>query len=1095
MFHRLSLLFVLFLSLSLERGLAQTFTYSAGTTWKIASAWTTSGTATGFPGQVPNNGDVTLSPNAAALVFADTPPVFAISSLTMSGTQPVTLGVGTLAITGAFTLGMGAVLNIPAGATLQVNGPASIAGTINLQTATSRIVFNSTVAQSGSGVIAAAAVGSTVQLGAGVSSLPGILFQNPFGGTLQTGGALGLTSNLTMGAAGILNLVGSMTVNAGVILKTNNTAAGAVAGSGTLQGAGAAAVIDFSTGPTALQATRFDNPFNGTLRTSTAGASTLTGALTIGNTGAINLGQQLNPVAGASIVLNNTAPASLSGVATGRINIINMVSVTLGPGFNGGILDGDRFVNPITGVLNTGGSLTATGTATPILQFNTTNGIFNIVGVLTIAAGKTIFMNNTGAGSLPGSGTFAATDNTSILQFVANANGGAVSGAVFSNPWNGRLRINGALQLGTTAGATGSSTLNIGTSAILDLGGNLTVNDSLALNCTAPAGTVFPSAGLIVARTGGPSTGAPGPGGRVTIGANAFAGFLPTAQLGTGTQWQTGNLFLTGILGLNANYQFTNGSFVFLSAGSVLQVAPTRTLTLDGRILGTGRINGQNNTAVVSMTANFRNPANTTDIPGANLGNPTFDGNSTIGQARTLSGSLRMGVTSIYTAAANNTTVNSPDTLFFNQSAVGGLTGTGLFNGSGTLSFANNALGGTFPAANVVSGTAPANFGGRIILGDAVNFAANYNLLNATLLQLNGTSQINAGFTLTITNTAANTINGTGKLQAQSPSSTIAFAAGANGGIIPCANIANSYTGRLTTAGAMALSGNLSMGASAVLSLAGDLTLNATSQLTLGMTALPTTALPGAGNLIGQAVGTNIPEIVLANGAFTGQLPTVRIPTGAAANQFGGRLSVGAGYAVASNTTINQPAMLNIQSGAQLLINAGQTLTLNTTNSPATGTGTGTGTVQGQDNTATLSLGNGFNASTLPGAMLTNPFAGRLIVPAMGLSQTGNLSMGTNSIMLLNGNLTVNPASTLTLNGGVGSLQSGGGVLNGVNTQSVIALGAGFNGGTIPANLFAASLNGAMTTVGAMTLSRGMTFGAAVCSAWWGYDPFLPERC
>lgn len=1084
MLKQFSTFIFLFLALALASSQAQTYTYNTGTTWQnsaVNGTWTQGGGATGYPGVSANNGDVTLSPSSA-LTFTDAPPVFAISSLTMSGTQPVTLGLGTLTITNAFTLNAGATLNIPAGTTVVVNGASTIAGTINLQTATSKIIFNGAITQSGSGVITAAAAGSTVQLGASVTSLSGTLFQNPFGGRIQTGGAIALTANLTIGAAGIVSLSGNLTLNPSVTLTVNNTAAMTTVfpGAGVLQGTDGTSVISFATGPTVLQGTRFGNPFNGRLNTSTAGASSLTGAFTLGATGILNLGQQLNPAAGTTIILNNTAANSLTGVATGKINIINTVIVNLGVGFNNGVLDGDRFVNPITGALNTASSLTATGTATPILQFNNTNGVFNITGTLTIASGKTIFMNNTAAGSLPGTGQFTATDNTSILRFVASANGGNVSGNMFSNPWNGRLRLDGILQLGTTFGAVGSSIFNAGPNAIFDLGGVLTVNDSLALNCTQSVASAFQGgASFIAALAGGPSTGAPGPGGRVSVGAGTFNNILPESRLGTGTTWANGNLFVLGSSILNANYTINNGAFLFLNPGSVLTVAATRTLTLSGRLLGTGQMNGQDNTAIISLSATFSfgNPSSP-NIPGANLGTPIFDGRLNIVQARTLTGSLRMGVNSIYGNATFTTTVNTPDTLYLNPTASTGLSGTGTFVGTGTLNFGNAALNNTFPTTNVPSGTAPANFGGRIILGDGVNFAANYNVLNSTLLQLNGTSTVNTGVTLTFTNTATNTLSGVGRLQAQSATSVITFAAGANAGTVPGANIATGYVGQLTTAGAMNLAGNLNMGATSVLNLGGNLTLSPTSQVTLGMSSVPTTALTGAGLLVGQPTVAGTPEIILANGALTGQVPGVaKISTGAGAAQFGGRLTVGTGYAITSNTAINQPAILNIQSGAQLTVNAGNTLSINTTNAPATGTGTGT--IQGQNNTAIVSLGNGFNGGTVPGALFASPFAGQIVIPSGGLTQTGNITMGATSILQMNGNLTVNPSSTLTLNGGVNSLLSGGGLLNGTNTQSVIALGAGFNGGIIPANRFASTFNGALTTAGAMTLSGAMVFGSA----------------
>ncbi|MFY7999250.1 MAG: T9SS type A sorting domain-containing protein [Candidatus Kapaibacteriota bacterium] len=1104
MFKRFSTLFALLFALSVASSWAQTFTYNTGTTWNAAGTWTAAMGAMGYPGLVANVGDVSVN---TSVNFTDT-PASAISSLTIGGTSNVGIGAGTLTITNFLNVPAGTTLTIPAGSTVQVGNPitgagtSTIGGTIVLSGATSRIIFNGPVVQTGTGVIDAGNAGATVQLGGGVTSISGSLFgdvgatiglANYFDGTIQTGGALALTSSLFLDANGTINLVGTTTLNAGVELTTINTAAAAIAGAGNLQGAGANSVVDFVGGPTAIQGTWFANPFNGTIKTrgNPAAASTLSGTLTIGATGVLALHEQLNPAgAGTNLILNNTVANSLrSGVTNGRINITNQLSVTLGPGFNGGTLDGARFVTSVTGTLNTGGNLNATHTtATTILQFDNTNGIFNITGTLTIAAGKLMYINNNAAGVLPGSGTFAATDNTSILRLGTGVNGGNISGNIFSNPWNGRLQTDAAIELGTTLGAVGASVLNAGPNSIFDLGGILTVNDSLALNCTQSetAALLGAAANRIIARTGGPSTAAPGPGGRVTIGPNTFAGFLPAARLGTGTNWQTGNLFIAGSSALGStNYQIDNGSFLFLATGSVLQIASGRTLTIDGRMLGAGRINGQDNTAVLVLAAtNFRNNANTQDIPGANLGNPTFDGDLRISQARTLSGSLTMGANSIYTTGGFTTTVNTPDVLTMNQTAAAGLVGAGTFVGTGTLTFGNNALGAAFPTANVPSGAAPANFGGRIILGDGVNFAAAYTVLNSTLLQLNGNTQVNAGITLQFTNTAANTLSGAGRLTAQTATSVVQFNAGANAGTVPGANIASAFVGQVITAGAMTLTGNLSMGATSVLNLGGNLTISPASQVTLAMSAAPGTSLPGAGLLVGQPNTTNIPEIVLASGALSGQLPTGTgdITTGAAAAEFGGRLSVGSGYAVSANTTIAQPAILSITNGTQLIVNSGRTLNLNTTSTPATGPGTGV--IQAQDQTAIVSLVSGFNGATLPGALFAAPFAGQLIIPSTNLSQNGNLTMGISSILLLNGNLNVNPGSTLLLTGGTNSLQ-GTGRLDGSNRTGVVSLGlnstmpvVGFNNGVIPAARFAAPFNGGLTTATAMVVSGQMEFGA-----------------
>ncbi len=1105
MFKRFSTLFALLFALSVASSWAQTFTYNTGTTWiniTLNGTWNQSTMTASYPGQAANNGDVSVN---TSVNFTDT-PASAITSLTIGGTSNVGIGAGTLTITNFLSVPAGTTLTIPAGSTVQVNGTATIGGTVVLSGATSRIIFNGPVVQTGTGVIDAGNAMATVQLGGGVTSISGSLFgdvgaiigtANYFDGTIQTGGALALTSSLLIDANGTLNLVGTTTLNAGVELTTINTAASAIAGAGNLQGAGANSVVDFVGGPAAIQGTWFANPFNGTLKTKNA-VSTLAGTLTIGATGVLALHEQLNPAGPGTtnLILNNTVANSLrSGVPAGRINITNLMSVTLGPGFNGGTLDGARFVTSVTGTLNTGGNLNATHTtATTILQFDNTNGIFNITGTLTIAAGKLIYINNNAAGALPlaSSGTFAATDNTSVLRLGVGANGGNVSGNIFSNPWNGRLQTDGAIEIGATLGAVGTSVLNAGPNAIFDLGGILTVNDSLALNCTQSetAALLGAAANRIIARTGGPSTAAPGPGGRVTIGPNTFAGFLPAARLGTGTNWQTGNLFIAGSSALGStNYQIDNGSFLFLATGSLLQIASGRTLTIDGRMLGAGRINGQDNTAVLVLNAaNFRNNANTQDIPGANLGNPTFDGDLRISQARTLSGSLTMGPNSIYTTGGFTTTVNTPDVLTMNQTAAAGLNGAGTFVGTGNLAFGNNALGASFPTANVPSGVAPANFGGRIILGDGVNFAANYTVLNSTLLQLNGNTQVNAGISLQFTNTAANTLSGAGRLTAQTATSVVQFNAGANAGTVPGASIATGFVGQVITMGAMTLTGNLSMGATSVLNLGGNLTISPSSQVTLAMSAAPGTSLPGAGLLVGQPNTTNIPEIVLANGALGGQLPTGTgdITTGAAAAEFGGRLSVGSGYAVSVNTTIAQPAILSITNGTQLLVNSGRTLNLNTTSTPAIGPGTGV--IQAQDQTAIVSLGSGFNGGSvpgLPGALFATPFAGQLIIPSTNLGQTGNLTMGISSFLILNGNLNVNPGSTLLLTGGNNSLQ-GTGRLDGSNRTGVVSLGlnstmpvVGFNNGVIPAARFAAPFNGGLTTATAMVVTGQMEFGAS----------------
>jgi hypothetical protein len=1127
MFRKFSLLLAMVFALSVGIAQAQTFTYLASNTWQLNTSWTAMTPATGFPGQTANNGDVTIG---GSPTFTDGPNNN-ISSLTLSGGANVTLGGSSLFISGALNVPVGTTLIIPAGVTVDVTGPTTVGGTINLNAATSRLRINGTL--TGSGSITAVAT-SVVQFAASVTSIPGTLFPT-FNGTLQTLGNIALTSNLTTGVNGVLTLGGTMTINSGVSFINGNTSAGGgIAGAGNIQGASATSIVDLTAAGGAtpiIQGTWFANPFNGRLNTPTLAATLAAGTtLTMGSSGLLNIGAGGLTLTGISnLILNNTATNSLAG--TGTIIVPATSSVTLGPGFNGGTIPGDRF-GTILGNFNTGGNLTISGAAVPILNIGAT-GVLNLTGTLTIGAGNRIDIANTAMGAISGSGTFAAAGQTSSVRLLAGANGATgVPGANFSNPWLGTLETLDARNL------TGNMT--IGPAALLVLGGDLTVagaSDVLTLNQTSAVTPAITGTGVILAGT---ATSV------VEIGDGAYGGNLPTTKLGTASVWAPGILRILGNSVANAVFTIGATGVLNLPANAALRVAPAVTLTINGQISGTGgmspqvgRINGVDNTATVVLgtlgTFNQTGFGTGTDLPGRVFGKVSgdraFDGNLSVGGTnRILNTSLIMGPNSILTLnAANTLTVNSSmtrtDTLSLNMTAailaaIPGAAANQIL-GNGVVNFGNGSLFGTYPAAlPLVSNT----FTGRIIVGDNVNFAANYTTPAGAIMQFNGVSTVNNATTLTFANTFANTITGTGTLQGQTASGTVAFVAGANNGIIPGASffgtpntLSSAFNGRIETAGPMTLTGNLNMGPASNMrigtALLHDLTISPTSRLLLQQTgsdaaAFPQTAPPAApvaslGKLVGQPSSGNVPEIILATNAFSSQLlPTSRLTLGSAGTDFGGRLTIGSGFAVTAPPfattltgttvggtpfTVNSPAILNIVSGAVLNVNAGAGIRLNSTANPATGPGLGR--IQGvsnplvanNSNTAIVQIGNNFNGGTLPGNLLgagtPNPrFDGALVLDAAGNLNPG-VTMSSVSLLVLNGtSLVVSPSAELRLEGGVNTVQ-GTGVLSGSNSQSRITLASGFNGGTLPTARFVSPVSANLTTEGPMTLDGSFSMG------------------
>jgi hypothetical protein len=270
----------------------------------------------------------------------------------------------------------------------------------------------------------------------------------------------------------------------------------------------------------------------------------------------------------------NPAVAVPAGSVTGG-------TVTLGPGFNGGVINGLRFGDgfgfsgrlqlPASGSLTLASNLTMMspsffgGAAAPGLT-PLNFGVLDLQGsagvtALTIADGITLSLGTTATGALiptgpglalQGAGAIQGATNNAILRFNGThgtptpVTGGAptpqitaaramyVTAANIASPFNGRLVFNtsgsvyivGNIVLGAPGTANGILQLDRldGTAGVTNSPSFVPVgnNSSLRINNISPVAVVLPGTGIISATSNF---------GSVILGPNALANILPAAQL------------------------------------------------------------------------------------------------------------------------------------------------------------------------------------------------------------------------------------------------------------------------------------------------------------------------------------------------------------------------------------------------------------------------------------------------------------------------------------------------------------------------------------------------------------------------------------
>jgi fibronectin-binding autotransporter adhesin len=972
--------------------------------------------------------------------------------LTLNGFNPYTGGTnisaGTLALGAGASLASSGIVNLAAGATLDISagngtqtfGTLSGPGTVNLG-ANSLTIGNPT-----NGIFAGSIVGTGGVIKEGIGT------QILFGANTYTGGTLINAGTLTIGAGGSLassgavNLAGTGTgfviatggdqeigglngVAGSVVSLGGNTLTltrdgnssydGLIGGTGSLvkNGTGAQELGGANTfsGGVTLNAGGLVLGNNGALGT---GALSVAGNVSLDTNAALNLGNNVALAAGARLDILGSNALTLGGAITGTGGLVKDGASTLTlTGANTYI--GGTTINSGTLAIGAGGSLAVTGALNlaGTGTFDISSGGNQTIGSLAGVAGSTVALggntltlagvsDTTFAGSIGGSG--GLVKNGAGIQTLSNA-----------STFGGGVTLNsGGLVVGNNA-ALGTGALTVGGASTLD-----------AASVVALANNVVLNGGLTVL----------GANGLTLNGAISGAGSLTkdgsaTVTLNGTNTYTGGTLVNAGTLALGVGASLYANGVVNVATGATFDLSAGNGTQTFGTLIGTGAVNLGSNSLVVGGPTDgvfSGSIVGTGGLIKEGTGTETLTGTNTYAGSTIINvGTLAIGAGGS-TANTQAVTLTAPGTGY-DISAAGAQT-IGALNGvaGSTVTLGGNDL--------TLAGLGNATFDG-VIAGTGG-------------LVKNGSAFLTLG--------AANTFSGGTTLAA---------------GRLVLGNNAALGTGALTVGGDAALdtSTAIDLANDVALGSGFDLDILGSNDLALGG------AISGAGGLLKDGAAT----LTLTNAdTYTG---------GTTINS--GTLAIGAGGSLAATGALNLAGIgtFDISAGGDQTVGslagvAGSTVALggNTLTFGAAGDASFNGSIVG---TGGL-IKNGAGVQTLNGA---STFNGGITVNAGGLVVGNNAALGTGVVtvsnavtldssgpvtlsndVVLDAGLTVAGSNDLTLDGaisGAGGLTKNGNAaltLNGVNT---------YTGGTaVNAGTLALGAGASLASTGIVSLAAGSTF-------------------
>ncbi|MGF0238008.1 autotransporter-associated beta strand repeat-containing protein [Rhodococcus sp. IEGM1300] len=981
-----------------------------------------------------------------------------------------TLNAGTLTVGNSSALSSGA-LTVGGAATLDSNSPL-----VNL---TNAIVLNAALTIGGTQNLGLAGVISgTSQLtknGAANLSLNG---NNTFsGGTTLNSGTLTLGNTNGLGSGGLIvggaatldnslsfGIGNAITLNAGLTVEGNNDLRlnGIIDGAGSLTKSGLADLTLAG-----------NNSFTGALNILSGSVTTLnTNAL--GNTFGVNIsaGAGLNLGSNASLAgltgngsvqltgsntltvggfsSSSTFDGDLSGsgglikVGTGTFNLTGISGISGNTTVNAGTLNLSGSLNSAQVNVNTGGSMTGTGSVIGSLNIN--NG-----GHLLLSSGDTLAASTLTLGAGSNVDVKLATPSTASLMNIG-----------------GNLTLNGNLNV-TDAGGFGIGVYRLFnyTGSLTDLGldvasvplgyalGDLVVQTGVAnqinIQVSAPNSNIRYWDG---SQTNADGVVDGGTGTWNSVGNNwtnanglanqPWAGDFAVFQGTAGTVTVNGTQLFTGMQLLTDGYNLVSGAAGQLTAvngtggTTAVRVDPGVTGTLGVNINGSGILNKLDSGTLVLNGANTYSGGTQLDGGMLVVGSNTALGSGTL----TANAGTQLDSNATVTLA-NAATLNGNLTVIGSNS----LTLNGVIGGTGGLiksGAANLTLGGN----NAFLGPVALNAGGLILASNSALGSGTLNAADGTTLDtstgISLNNAVNLDGNLSIGGTAgltlAGTVNGAGSLTKNGASNlTLSgnnnFSGGItlNAGTLTTGSNSGLGQGNLTVAGASALDSNsaLSLGSNVVLNA--NLSNIGNNNLTLAgvVSGAGGFVKNGASNLTLNGINTFSGGTTLNAGALT---------LGNSASIGSGALTVGGAATLDSSSPLVLANTLNVN--ANLSLAGNNNLTLG-------GVIAGTGTL----------TKNGLADVTLSG---NNTFGGTFDVLSGSLTTLSTGALGNNATVNLGGGAALN----LGASGSLARLTGSGTAL--IGTGNTLSLG-GTNVSSTFAGIF--SGDGGLTKLGTGTLT------------------------
>ena len=669
----------------------------------------------------------------------------ATSAMTLSGansvyTAGVTITSGTVKAGSATALGSGTV-TMGDGGTLDLNANAPVTGLLSSAYGTSKVINTGilktlTISGTGAATYAGAIGGATtaLTLNGGAQTLSGA---NTYAGaTTLTTGALNVTGGLSstaitvsnnslLNVSGVLSGTAALTVNgnmygATAILSGSNSntlATTVTAGVLQLGNAGALASSALTLNGGLLQL-RNASDTNFTTASTTFGANTVidvNGAgtnktLTLGSTGAINLGAFTVTAMGGNGYALGLGAVTLTGAATLNPLTANMNVASVGGAFN--LTLGGVGSNTLGAISTGAGTLTKNGAGTWALTgansstgaitvnygtLNATSASLNptATSAITLAAGSILqagYDNAAGVGGITSSrpitlsapATFDLNGYNSTLSGIISSTGALIVNGNGSLTLSGVNTYSGATYLlgGTLIGATSNFNTNSG---ITFNGGTLQANGAIA----ATKAITVASKGGVIDTNGFDSTNS----GAITgVGSLTKSGVGKLTLSGASTGFSGGLVVNSGTLAAGViTSAFGVGNVTFGASN-------TPTLDLNAFDETTGLLSGAGSNGVVTNNGGTNKTLTLFGSGTATFAGVIKDGLSskTVGLTKAGTGTQILTGASTYTGA----TIINGGTLQLDFTALGTPTNmlaatSPLTLGGGNLSLKGSATGST----------------------------------------------------------------------------------------------------------------------------------------------------------------------------------------------------------------------------------------------------------------------------------------------------------------------------------------------------------------------------------------------------------------